>query len=378
MRALAGLLTVFALVWGLSIESGAAVGSVLYLLGDPVPSSSMSASPPPAESLPNFDLGRDSFAGLLVQKGSGSVDENDPTKYQQWSHPVGGETLNLGEFVIWAAPKDFDGDKTVVFNVYALDCGGSCQVLDGASATVSGDGWSRLAVPLDVTNHTFAAGRSVRVKVVVDVDSDDDMWFAYATATYPANLTLTSPPATTTTTTTTTTTPATTSSTSPGVSPPSPPKAPEPTATSTTVPHSGDDDVTTTTIRVPAQGGFEPRPPSSNPDIGSDDDGSAPLASSEPGGFAPVVASPAQDDVGLMARALGSRTIEPEEGLMVAFSTAVEAIRIHWMSALALGTLTAILLLVGTRGDREHESLATTAPLPNHLSANGWRRRPDH
>jgi hypothetical protein len=78
-----------------------------------------------------------------------------------------------------------------------------------------------------------------------------------------------------------------------------------------------------------------------------------------------------------MAQALGhSQTIEPEEGLMVAFSTAVETIRIHWMSALALGTLTAILLLIGTRGDREHESLATTTPLPNYLSANSWRPRP--
>ena len=62
---------------------------------------------------------------------------------------------------------------------------------------------------------------------------------------------------------------------------------------------------------------------------------------------------------------------------MVAFSTAVEAIRIHWMSALALGTFTAILLLVGTRRDREHESLATTAPLPRQWSANGWHPPPE-
>ena len=117
MRAIGGLIALFILVGGLAIESAAAVGSVLYLRGHAVPSSPMSNSAPPPGSLPNFDPRRDDFPGLLVQKGSGTADEGDPTKFQEWSHPVGGETLSIDEFVIWAAPKDLNEDKTMIFNV---------------------------------------------------------------------------------------------------------------------------------------------------------------------------------------------------------------------------------------------------------------------
>lgn len=386
MRTVAGLMALISLLGGLSIDSAAAAGSVLYLRGHAVPSAPMTKSSPPPGSLPNFDPGRDDFPGLLVQKGSGSADESDPVKYQEWSHPVGGETLSLEEFVIWAAPKDFDENKTIIFNVHVLDCGGTCQVLDSASVTVSGAGWSQRTVAINVDNHTFAAGRKVTVKVVVDDGSDDDGWFAYGTATYAAHLALSSPPATTTTITTptTTTTPAptttssaTTTSTSTGVSPVTP--TTEPTAISTTAPQTeeGAPSTTTTTTALPARGGgADPGPPPSDPPTGGNDASSASSASSG-AGFAPVVALPEQDDLGTVVQALGApRTIEPEEGLMVAFSTTVEVIRMHWMSALALGTLAALLLLIGIRRDQEDELLATTAPLPHQLYGPGWLPRP--
>jgi hypothetical protein len=391
MRTLAGLIALISLVGGLAIESAAAAGSVLYLRGHAVPSSSMSNSAPPPGSLPNFDPRRDDFPGLLIQKGSGSADEGDPTKFQEWSHPVGGETLSIDEFVIWAAPKDLNEDKTMIFNLYVLDCGGSCQALDSASVAVSGAGWSQAAVDIDIENHTFAPGRKLTVKVVVDNGSDDDGWFAFGTATYPAHLALSSPPATTTTTTptTTTTTPivttpapaAPTTSTPTNVSPGSPTRPPfEPTATSTTVPQPAEGTTsTTTTTTLPARGGTGPGRPPSDPPSGGNDAGSAVSASPGPGGgLAPVIALPAQGDVRMVAQPSGDlRTIEPEEGLMVAFDTTVEAIRMYWMSALALGTLAAILLLIGIRRDHEDESLATTAPLPHRLIGFGWHPRSD-
>jgi len=49
----------------------------------------------------------------------------------------------------------------------------------------------------------------------------------------------------------------------------------------------------------------------------------------------------------------------------------------HWMSALALGTLASVLLLIGIRRDHEDESLATTAPLPHRLIGFGWHPRSD-
>ena len=399
MRAVAGVLTLLTLVGGVAIESAAAVGSVLYLRGDSVPSASMSSSPPPSGSLPNFDPGREAFPGLLVQKGSGSAGESDPTKYQQWSYPVGGETLSIDEFVIWAAPKDFDEDKTISFNVYVLDCGGSCQVLDSSRVTVSGSGWSQKTVAVDVTNYTFGAGRSLRVKVVVDNDSDDDGWFAYATSTYPANLALSSPAATTTTTTTapttmsttttptttstaamaTTTTSATTTSTSNRVSPVAPTTIPlEPGTPSTTTPQT-EGGVSTTSTTLPALGGTDSGGPPTDPPVGPNDLGSEPSASPQPGGFTPVVASPAQDELGnWLAQASGeTRAITPEEGLMVAFSTTVETIRTHWSFALALGALTAILLLIGSRRDHEDEALVITTPLPHRLYGSDWNPSPD-
>jgi hypothetical protein len=392
MRTLAGLIALITLVGGLAIESAAAVGSVLYLRGQAVPSSPMSISAPPPGSLPNFDPRRDDFPGLLIQKGSGSADEGDPTKFQEWSHPVGGETLSIDEFVIWAAPKDLNEDKTMIFNVYVLDCGGSCQTLDSASVAVSGAGWSQAAVDIDIENHTFAPGRKLTVKVVVDNGSDDDGWFAFATASYPAHLALSSAPATTTTTTTTTpttptpivTTPtpaAPTTSTPTDVSPATPTRAPsEPAATSTTAPQPDEGTTsTTTTTTLPVRGGTGPGLPPSGPPSGGNDAGSAVSASQGPsGGLAPVIALPAQGDVGMVAQPSGSpRTIEPEEGLMVAFDTTVEAIRMYWMSALALGTLAAILLLIGIRRDHEDESLATTSPLPHRLIGFGWHTRSD-
>jgi hypothetical protein len=385
VRALAGLIALITLVGGLAIESAAAVGSVLYLRGHGVPSSPMSNSAPPPGSLPNFDPRRDDFPGLLVQKGSGTPDEGDPTKFQEWSHPVGGETLSIDEFVIWAAPKDLNEDKTMIFNVYVLDCGGTCQALDSASVAVSGAGWSQAAVDIDIENHTFAPGRKLTVKLVVDDASDDDGWFAFGTATYPAHLALSSPPATTTTTTTTpiaaTPTPATpTTSTPSNVPPVTPTTAPsEPAATSTTAPNSEDGTTsTTTTTTLPARGGTGNGLPPSDPPSGGNDDGPAVSAAQDPGGLAPVIALPAQGDVGIAAQASGDpRNIEPEEGLMVAFNTSVEAIRMHWMSALALGTLASVLLLIGIRRDHEDESLATTAPLPHRLIGFGWHPRSD-
>jgi len=388
MRAFAGLIALVTLVGGLAIESAAAAGSVLYLRGHAVPSSPMSTSAPPPGSLPNFDPRRDHFPGLLVQKGSGSANEDDPTKFQEWSHPVGGETLNIEEFVIWAAPKDLNEDKTMIFNVYVLDCGGTCQALDSASVAVSGAGWSQAAVDIDIESHTFAPGRKLTVKLVVDDGSDDDGWFAFGTATYPGHLALSSPPAPTTTTTTTTTTPivttpapiAPTTSTPTNVSPVTPTTAPsEPAATSTTAPQPEDGtSSTTTTTTLPNRGGTGPGLPPSDPPSGGDDVGSEVSTSPGSDGLAPVIALRAQGDVGIAAQASGDpRTIEPEEGLMVAFNTTVEAIRMHWMSALALGTLASVLLLIGIRRDHEDESLATTAPLPHRLIGFGWHPRSD-
>ena len=42
-----------------------------------------------------------------------------------------------------------------------------------------------------------------------------------------------------------------------------------------------------------------------------------------------------------------ARVLEPEEGLMVVFSTVAETINLYWQAAVALGSVAAILLWVG-------------------------------
>jgi hypothetical protein len=346
----------------------------------------MSPTSPGGGPLPNFDPDRDSDSGLLLKKGDGSAGENDPTKYQQWSRPVGGETLSIEKLEIWAAAKDFNRDKTVIFNVFVLDCGGSCQVLDAATATLSGGGrFQQTTLTFDVSNHLFAPGHELSVKLVVDNDSDDDMWFAYATAAQPAHLSMSSSPATTTTTSTTSTSvvaapsPTTIPPVSPTTGPVGPGGSPGTTSSTTSTTTSsttsttlaqgsgGVAGTTTTTTPTPGGGGLESAWDPADRRSQADGPGSG---NDTPTLLVPVAVSPPVEDAGQVTRVLDQpRPLHPEEGLTVAFSTAVEAIRLHWRAALALGTLAAILLVIG--GRRDHESLVTTALVPHHL-LGGW------
>jgi hypothetical protein len=394
MRRLAAVTVVATLLGAVGIEAAAAMGPSLYLVGDSVPSASMITTSPPGGPLPNFDPGRDDFPGLLVKKGDGSAGESDPTKYQRWSHSVGGETLSIEKLEIWAAAKDFNRDKTVIFNVYILDCGGNCQVLDSASATVSGAGkWQKTIVSFDDSDHTFAPGHELSVKIVVDNDSDDDMWFAYGTAAHPAHLSVSSfagpsPSTTTTSTTSTTTVGAVPPSPGPPIVPPRSPVAPggSPSTTSTTTSTTTASTTsttlaevgalpavtTTTTTPRPGGGGLEP---GLDPSGETGQTGSPGVVSDSPDVLAPVVVSPPVEEADEATLALDQpRPLQPEEGLAVAYSTAVEAIRLHWHAALALGALAAVLLLIG--GRRDHEALATTTPVPHHLFG-GWFSHPD-
>jgi hypothetical protein len=52
------------------------------------------------------------------------------------------------------------------------------------------------------------------------------------------------------------------------------------------------------------------------------------------------------------------RVLEPEEGLMVVFSTVAETINLYWQAAVALGSVAAILLWIGLwKREKEDEDL---------------------
>lgn len=362
----------------------------LYAMGDSEPEGSFSALPPPNVPLPNYDPGRDTAPGLLLQKTDGGVNETDPSKYQQWVGDPSPVTLEIGDFVIWAAIKNFDPDKTGLLSLYLLDCASSCVLLDTAAAKVSGSGWNQITASFDI-RRTFVLGHSIAVKVVVDDSSEDDMWLAYGTQTYNARLeTRVAVPLTTTTTTTTTTSTTTstttttqptttTSTTAPGngsttttqpgqgttTTSTTHPGQDTPTTTTTTPGSNattpaglGDQSLDTTTTAVPASSGVE-----------NDEESSliAPLGSDDPPPPPPnqpvVVAGSSSQAGGLTAEIPARIELTPQEGLTVAFSTVVQSFRSSWLTLLGLGLLGALLLLSLVNDDGETDGPSSAAAL---------------
>ena len=72
------------------INVAVAAAESLYLTGTGVPEASLSAQPPSAGTLPNYDPGRDDSPGLILKKTDGGANEADPTKYQIWIAPSTG------------------------------------------------------------------------------------------------------------------------------------------------------------------------------------------------------------------------------------------------------------------------------------------------
>lgn len=372
--ALAGLISaLFAIT-----ASGATTNFDLYPRGDSEPVGSMSTPTPPGGGLPNFDSDRNSDPGLSLSKTDGGSGETDPTKYQRWDYDASGLHLNVTGFTMWAAVKDFETGKTGRVAVYLMDCAASCVVLDSSTHTVPGAAtWIRVKSNVK-TERTFAVGHSISVKIVVLDTSDVDMWFAYATASYPAALAAKQVVATTTTTTipTTSTLPPTTTST----------VVPPPT-TSTTIPWT----TTTTTVPgEPASSSTTLGPGSSTADDGegttstttileeqSDVDNEPTLVVSLDGVDPPSVPP---DGVSVLATSDNSfvlaaempptaEALNPLEGMLVAFSMAAQTFSTHLLPFLGLTLLGVTLLLVGVSKREDDEEK------PRRKSGDWWFSR---
>lgn len=348
----------------------------LYLEGDDVPTASMTTNTPPAQTLPNFDPDRDDEPGLLLQKSALGRLEIDHTKYQQWEHDMSGQTVSVTEFVIWAAVKDFDEEKTGRFGVYVMDCGLICIPLDSATGAVTGgETWKRIDLGLSIRDHYFGPGQDLVVKVVVLNGSEDDMWFAYATAKYPAHLVIDAAQAattTTTTSTTSTTTPPTTTTTT----------VPTPTTTAPVTTSSTTSPDTTTTTTPAIDDGPPPAIREDDPPIDEGEPISGPQTTTTTATTTPQESDDRDTDQPTAASSTGSGTppqrevvifskdgstsrpgeifastgrLDPQEGLMVAFSTMAESIDLQWQAAVGLGSLAALLAWIGLSRRDEDE-----------------------
>ena len=165
----------------------------LYLEGDAVTTASLTATPPSQSSLPNYDPGRNSDAGLLLNKSSlGLVSETGANNYQIWVDAAGPLEIN-GPVVLgfWSAVVSFPTDKRGIVDAGLFECdtdGTNCSVivqgsLDQTPWSSSGT-WASYNIDFGTVSHTVQAGKALAVKVTIG-DSGEDMWLAYWTTAYP-------------------------------------------------------------------------------------------------------------------------------------------------------------------------------------------------
>jgi hypothetical protein len=305
----------------------------------------LTTSSPPDVALPNFDKSRDSEPGLVLARSGNGANESNPSKYQEWSFAATDQTISVQTLRIWAAAKDFDNSKTVVLAVFLMDCGGGCTVLSSGSATVkNASNWKQVNIPLAVNDHEFSNGHSLVVKVTATAESDDDMWLAFGTDTYDAQLQTVVKPTPTTTTTTSSTTTTTTTTVAPTTT------VPEATTPTSDQSDDGPADDPQQDVGAPdADTETTPTTAGDQPQLRE----TPTVASGEGEGtdqpFTPRRQSlvlDAADTAGLeVFRTV--RELKPAEGLGVVFATVAENIAIYWQAALATGGVASALLWVG-------------------------------
>lgn len=174
-----------------------------YLGPDGVPQAQLMLNPLGGE-MPNYDLGRDVEPGLLLQRSSLGLAEEDAARFQHWQIDLGGQRLvGYPSMVVWSAADRFEADQHGVFILYLLDCDGagrSCERLGSKVATMDsgrGGAWIETIVDFPELDHTFEPGRNLAVRIVVPSASETDMMFAYGYAAHRSRLTIHSerPPA---------------------------------------------------------------------------------------------------------------------------------------------------------------------------------------
>lgn len=162
----------------------------------------LSVLAPTLATLFNYDTNRDSSPGLIIKKGSGSLNETDDTKIQRWNFPTTRPTVLEGNATVrlWSAMKDFEGTKkgSVVVGLFDCDSSGGVCTQVGQTSTVEpnppwaqgSSTWVVKAWSLGAVSRTIAAGRVLQIRVVVGSAAGDDMKFAYDATGYASSLTV--------------------------------------------------------------------------------------------------------------------------------------------------------------------------------------------
>jgi hypothetical protein len=167
-----------------------------YLGPDGVPRAQLMLNPLGGE-MPNYDRGRDVEPGLLLQRSSRGLAEDDAARFQHWQIDASGQRLTgFPSMVVWSAADMFEGEKHGVFTVYLLDCddtGTLCENLGSKVTTIDtgpGATWVETMVDFPALDHRFGEGRHLGVRIVVSSASEADLIFAYGYAAQRSRLTL--------------------------------------------------------------------------------------------------------------------------------------------------------------------------------------------
>jgi len=167
-----------------------------YLGPDGVPRAQLMFNPLGGE-MPNYDRGRDVEPGLLLQRSSRGLEEDDPARFQHWQIEASRQRLTgYPSMVVWSAADMFEAGMRGVFTVYLLDCdvtGSDCDNLGSKVANVdsgTGAAWIETTVDFPALDHRFEEGRHLGVRIVVSSASEGDMIFAYGYASQRSRLTI--------------------------------------------------------------------------------------------------------------------------------------------------------------------------------------------
>jgi hypothetical protein len=185
----------------------ASTSNIYYMTGngiptdtDGIPTAQLTNPAPTATTLPNYDPGRDAFAGLLLAKGGSGPGESDATKIQKWITAAGSITINGNvSLTVFSAMKDFSTSKKGQLKVYLVECdsaGTALSTLGTVTFTrnpwdsASTGTWVEHTIDFGSVTHAIPPSRRLGLVITVNNGSDDDMWFAYWTVNYNSRLTL--------------------------------------------------------------------------------------------------------------------------------------------------------------------------------------------
>jgi hypothetical protein len=167
-----------------------------YLGPDGVPRAQLMFNPLGGE-MPNYDRGRDVEPGLLLQRSSRGLEEDDAARFQHWQIEASTQRLTgYPSIVVWSAADMFQAGIHGVFTVYLLDCdvtGSDCDNLGSKVANIdsgTGAAWIETTLDFPALDHRFGEGRHLGVRIVVSSASEADMIFAYGYASQRSRLTI--------------------------------------------------------------------------------------------------------------------------------------------------------------------------------------------